>query len=175
VDTTAEPEIEPSPGGLELVHAPASAVTAEIERIRASVHHWIDQIEHGLRDRPGDPVADRERQLAQEQEELEHNRQVLQGEIERRAHEWEALLEALERDRQLLADAWERLESEQLAVAGSSRAAAHAVTVDSSPVSRADAPRSPTETDTAVSRAILRQFEALRQDVRTQAGTRRGV
>ena len=45
----------------------------------------------------------------------EQERAALQAEIERHQREWEAQVQALDHDRRLLAEAWERLEHEQIA------------------------------------------------------------
>ncbi len=180
MDPDAEPDADPTTGGRPFLRAQApdaAAVAAELDKIRASVHHWIGAIEQQLAETPDDHASQRaKRSSPLERQEIERDREALRTEIERREHEWDSRLEALERDRLLLAEAWERLECEQLAAVGSSRAATHsgtAVAVDPAPPPRSEPPRS--DSETAVSRAILRQFESLRQDVRTQAGARRSV
>jgi hypothetical protein len=174
MDPDAEPDRDASKGGRQFLHAQApdvATVAAELERIRASVHRWIGYIEQHLPETSGDVISKREQQLALATEKLERDRRALQADIDRREEEWDTRLEAIERDRLLLAEAWERLESDQLALAGSSRAASHAAPPAPVAPSRIETSRS--DSETAVSRAILRQFETLRQDVRTQAGARR--
>ncbi|WP_169977378.1 hypothetical protein [Tautonia rosea] len=130
-----------------------------MDRIRSHVHHWLDRLE----------------ELADATSELDHateqERAALQAEIERHQREWEAQVEALDHDRRLLAEAWERLEHEQIA----------ALSVARSPVEQSRPTRAPTpapvaspsvERDDMVDRAILRQFEALRRDVRRTAESR---
>jgi hypothetical protein len=165
-------DMPPSPADPALAASFPALAAAEIEQIRASVHYWIDEIERQLPEAVSHAFLEREQKLSQELAWLQQEREELKVELERKAHEWESRLEALEGDRRKLADAWERLEVEQIAVVGSSRAAATVSVADSAPAPRAPNSRPQTETDAAVTRAILRQFEALRQDVRAEARAR---
>lgn len=136
-----------------------ATLTAAMDRIRSHVHQWLDRLE----------------ELADATSELDHaseqERAALQAEIERHQREWESQVEALDHDRRLLAEAWERLEHEQIA----------ALSVPRSPVEPSRPTRalahppaaSPSaERDDMMDQAILRQFEALRRDVRRTAESR---
>src|SRR5581483_2873905 len=84
-----------------------------LEQIRACVHRWVDRIEGqlsaaGLRPTNG---PDLERAVS----ELEEQREAMRLETSRREKEWAEQVEALEHDRRLLAEAWERLEQARVA------------------------------------------------------------
>lgn len=144
----------------------AADSVAALEQIRRCVHRWIDRLEQRLDDWacPATPGPDLDR-FARE---LEERREALQAEAERRDREWEDRLEALEHDRRLLADAWERLEREQLA-----SAPAIPVAPDPPEAGRPASPPRPSppgnEPENPVDRAILHQFETLRRDVRRRS------
>ena len=102
---------------------------------------------------------------------LEAAQARLQAEAKRREQEWLAVLQQLEADRRLLAEAWERLEQERIEAS-----------VPHAPPPRGrgrrthaapDRPRRPSAVGDPrcrktmpVTRAILRQFQALKSDVR---------
>ncbi|MEW4569354.1 hypothetical protein AB1L88_15930 [Tautonia sp. JC769] len=144
--------------GRRIAIDPAS-LAAAMDRIRKHVHHWLDRLEE-LAD--ATPDVDHA---------TEQGRAALQAEVERHQREWEAQVEALDHDRRLLAEAWERLEHEQVAALSGTRSPA-----DSPRPSRAPAPppvaSPPVERDDMLDQAILRQFEALRRDVRRTAESR---
>ncbi|WP_152049625.1 hypothetical protein [Tautonia marina] len=136
-----------------------ATLTAAMDRIRSHVHHWLDRLEA-----LADATSDIDHATEQE-------RAALQAEIERHQREWEAQVEALDHDRRLLAEAWERLEHEQIAALSLPRSQ-----VEPSRPLRPPAPppvAGPSaERDDMVDQAILRQFEALRRDVRRTAESR---
>jgi hypothetical protein len=144
--------------GSRIVIDPAS-LAAAMDRIRSHVHHWLDRLEELA-------CATSDIDHATEQE-----RAALHAEVERHQREWEAQVEALDHDRRLLAEAWERLEHEQIAALSVPRSP-----VESSRPARAPAPpplaNPAVERDDMVDQAILRQFEALRRDVRRTAESR---
>ncbi len=153
------------PDGAPTAADPADPAAA-LEQIRAGVHRWIDRIEGRLDDRPRSPTVPHD--LDRAARDLEKRREGLRAEADRRDREWADRLEALERDRQLLAEAWERLEREQVAPA----APTPPVRAAPAPVPSPTAAPSGYEQDSPVDRAILRQFEALRRDVRRTAEAR---
>lgn len=136
-----------------------SAVAASLDRIRTSVHRWLDRVDELA-------AAAVEAALS-----AEKKRAALQAELERREREWAEQLEALEHDRRQLAEAWERLEREQVASLSAGRPGD-----DPSRAPRQAPPpeyyRRPVELDDSVDRTIIRQFEALRKDVRRAAESR---
>ena len=152
---------------------PATAdadVVAFLEEIRAAVHRWIDTIEERLDDEARLPKADRD--LEQAFRELEQQRDALRAEAERRDRELAERLDALEHDRRLLAEAWERLEQERVSAVPPTRAAQDPASKNPPVVtSRAAIPGM--ESDNPVDQTILRQFEALRRDVRRKTETQR--
>jgi hypothetical protein len=150
---------------------PTTAGTvAALAEIRACVHRWIDALEERL-DRETPAAAATSRDLEQAAFELEQRREALRAEVERREREWAERLEALEHDRRLLAEAWERLERARVAAPPPIALApagppAAPVAAASALVAANDGPGNP------VDRLVLRQFEALRRDVRRAAEAR---
>lgn len=165
-ERTATPGIAGDPGAIP----DPAGLAAALERVRACALGWIDRIERHLQesDRGQDSTEEVERAFQL----LQDGRESLRLEEERREREWEVRLEAIEHDRRLLAEAWERLEREQLALAAPARASHEAARAD-----RAyEAPRVARPSaapEAAVDQAVLRQFEALRQDVRRKGETER--
>lgn len=150
-----------------------SDVAAGLERIRACVHRWLDQIE-GQMDRALTSPAAAAEDLDRARRELEEQREAMRAESERREREWQEKLEALEHDRRLLVEAWDRLERERLSASPVAPARPSHDTPASDhapPPARVAAPGS--EQDNSVDRTILRQFEILRQDVRRKAEAQR--
>lgn len=144
-----------------------SAVADAMQRIRDRIHGWLDRIEALA----GEARAN--------DRELEQQRDALRVEIEHHRQEWDARVEELDHDRRLLAEAWERLELEQQAAHPATRSTGERPRNDRRseaptppPPPPAPAPLPSSETDGVVDRAILRQFEALRRDVRRTAESR---
>ncbi|QDV35809.1 hypothetical protein [Tautonia plasticadhaerens] len=136
-----------------------SAVAASLERIRTGVHRWLDRVDELA-------AAAVEAALS-----AEKSRAALQAELERREREWAEQLRALEHDRLRLAEAWEQLEREQVAALSAGRPGDGP---DRAP-RQGPSPeyyRRPVELDDSVDRTIVRQFEALRKDVRRAAESR---
>lgn len=151
---------------------PALSAHAEaLERVRASVHRWIDRIE-ALAAVPTGAVPEPEEALAHHVRELEQRRAELQDEIRRRDREWSERLEALEDDRRLLGEAWERLEREQVAAARAAARPSPSPPEVARPAATAPTPTPASREDEAVDRMIIRQFEELRRDVRRAADSR---
>jgi DNA repair exonuclease SbcCD ATPase subunit len=150
-----------SPSWLQDRDSPAdpSAVSASLDRIRTSVHRWLDRI---------DELAAAAVEAARS---AETKRAALQAELERREREWAAQVESLEHDRRQLAEAWERLEREQIAAMAMGRPADEPYRAPR-PAPPPEYDRRSAELDDSVDRAIIRQFEALRKDVRRAAESR---
>ena len=114
----------------------------------------------------------RERVLA-----LEAAQARLQSELRRREQEWHDAVQQLEDDRRLLTEAWERLEHERVDAPAPPQAAGPRDTVSRVEHATAAVHRQPDPLagDDSVTREILRQFQALRGDVRRTAnGAGRG-
>jgi hypothetical protein len=90
---------------------------------------------------------------------------ALRSRIEALEAERDEALERLEHDRRQLAEAWERLERERVAAIAGGHAVAPVAPVAGPPA----APRPEAAGPDPVERAILRQFQALRHDVRRNA------
>jgi hypothetical protein len=149
-----------------------AALVACLEQVRARVHRGLDRIEALTRQRP---AADTGADLDRRRSELDQAR----AQFEAEARNWEKArknqLEELERDRRLLAEAWERLEREQ--VEGPAPPAPP-VAASGSSILRAVGPAAPVARTTSaeespITQAVLRQFESLRRDVRRSAESRR--
>jgi hypothetical protein len=130
----------------------------------------------------GDP-SERERELRRRIAELEERQARLVAESKRREQEFESGMEKLENDRRLITEAWERLECERIdgAGAGPGRPAPRPPGANPNPApSHHPQPASPVfrpavtpESNDVITHAILRQFQALRSDVRRNASGRR--
>jgi hypothetical protein len=155
----------------------------DLEELRDSVLHRLDSIEGLVRCRVGAPSAEitrLEETLRQKIDELELERGRLRADVEQEESRWRQSLAQLESDRQLLTDAWERLERERIDVTSSSHApAAHRSRPPDSSVFRSAAPAPPPpktstsmEASNPVAETILRQFQTLCSDVRRTADSR---
>jgi hypothetical protein len=148
-----------------------------LEELRGRVHSQLDALETLARDRArqgSKSVLQRDEQLELRASELEEANARMRTDAERWQHERQAMLEQIENDRRLLADAWERLESEQV------NAFAVAPTTAPSTTFAVPAPwpaplSSVTSRDQPVTEEVLRQFQSLRRDVRRNAVTPFGV
>jgi hypothetical protein len=149
----------------------SNALIQGLERLRECFEQRLVRLEGMARERAAPPVADRtelEHKLQQRIGEIEDAQLRLRTQAERREQEWRTALEQLEGDRALLAEAWEQLERE--------RVAGHA---DAAPQQnrRASAATPPVRPHTEpvdaandhVAHTILKQFQALRNDVRRNA------
>jgi hypothetical protein len=151
----------------------------------ASLSQGLDRLRDALLKRLGEIEAmaleqassldqdstEREQTLRERVATLEASLARTQAESKRKEQEWQVVLQQLEQDRALLAEAWDRLERER-------------VEVTSQPVARGPSPSPAPSTatrqaivgtgDDPVTRAILWQFQALKSDVRRNAKGRNG-
>lgn len=151
------------------------SLAASLERIRACVHRWLDRIEgelDGILAPPTAAVGVAAEELDRARRELEERGEAMRAEAERREREWREKLEALEHDRRLLGEAWDRLERERLSAAAPARPPADPPVAERAAPATRVAPAGD-DRDDAVDRTILRQFEILRQDVRRKAEAQR--
>lgn len=146
-----------------------------LKRLRDALLRRLESIEAlaaeqaELLDRDG---SDRERLLRERIAVLEASQARLQAESRRREQEWQDALRDLEADRKLLAEAWERLEQLQTRYEPRTHVDAPAPTVPPPPVVTPTPLPEPTpgdDGDDPVTRAILRQFQVLSNDVRRNA------
>jgi hypothetical protein len=168
----AAPGREPPPALTTLVRG--------LDDLRDALHRRLEHIEalavaaeHARAIRPGEGSAGREQALRERVATLEASQARMVAEVRRREQEWEEQQARLEHDRRLLADAWDRLEREQIAVRSESRGARPAAPVPPAAyrdpaANPAPVPR-PAEPPDVVSREILSQFQALKNDVRRNA------
>ena len=140
--------------------APLDPSAAALERIRTTVHLWLDRVAQLAES------ADDAGRIAKEQ------CAALQEERDRREREWIEQIQSLEHDRQRLAEAWEKLEREQISALSTSRSTIEAPRPASPASSPSPAARQATGADDSLDRMIMRQFEELRKDVRRTAETR---
>lgn len=133
-----------------------------LERLAELAAEWSEQA--------GFTPSEREEALRERVVALEASQARLQAELRRREQEWRDLLDSLEDDRRLLADAWERLEREQTTERPppASRPASAVPTPEH--VATAVHRPAPGLADDHVAREVLRQFQALKADVRRNAG-----
>lgn len=166
-----------------------AALAGGLERIRTTVMERLDRVEAALRERVGRVPADeselaerdqelrrraaeiqqRQAELQQRTAELEENQRRLRTERDRWENERASILEQLEHDRALLAEAWERLEREKLEHPESTAAVAHHNGTTDRTVVKVVRPVVASDDENPVAQAILRQFQAVRRDVRRNA------
>lgn len=151
------------------------ALLQGLERVREGIRQRLDQIEELARRRaepPSRASLDRERELEGRIAELEEAQARSRDEGSRREEQGREAIERLEQDRRQLAEAWELLEQEQIALAR----AAHGT----HPPAPVNAPAGPapamplradvtSEGENPLAREILKQFQTLRRDVRRNA------
>lgn len=141
-----------------------------LEQLRSAILQRLDQLDALARDqadRLGQSPGDRERLLRERVATLEASHSRLQSELKRREQEWADLLHEIEDDRRLLTEAWERLERERIEAAQAD--AAPSARDRATPQVSAAGTRLVPEADDTVARAILWQFQALKDDVRNNA------
>lgn len=153
-----------------------------LDRLREVLHQRLDRIETLALERGEAPAADptaREQELRRRIAELEERQTRLVAEAKRREQEWQNNMAQLENDRKLLAEAWARIERERIEHAGSGAGAGvgagsgRAASAPAAPAAPVFRPAVADGTDDVISHAILRQFQALRSDVRRNANGRR--
>ena len=140
----------------------------KLEKIEALAAEQTDQLRQDS--------SEREQALRERLFVLEASQARLQAEARRREQDWQVMMQQLEADRRLITEAWDRLEQQRIELApdhssprppGSRRRPRKPVV----PASRQ------AEVDPAsdlVTRSILEQFQALRNDVRRNARGRSG-
>jgi hypothetical protein len=165
--------------------AGSRALCDDLQDLRDSVLQRLESIEVMARRRLSGPTVETsrlEQSLKQKIEELEHERSRLRRGLEEKESACRRLITELENDRQLLTEAWERLERERIdttVAGGDHNSPAHR----SRPSERAAPPVTPTPTppmkaptnvdsSNPVSDSILRQFKTLCNDVRRTANSR---
>jgi hypothetical protein len=176
-DMTGEPNLDGRDGR---ARPDADAAVRGLERLREGIGRRLERLEALARERiapatatPPEP-AELQRTLRRRIAEFEEAQRRLREQADRREQEWRESLEQLEADRRLLADAWDRLERERV----ESPAPPQPGPPGGRPAAeRAAAPhphRGPDVDgdDDGVAHAILKQFQALRNDVRSNAGNR---
>lgn len=157
----------------------APPTLVDLDRLRDVIQRRLDQIEALARERvESAPTAaedpERERALLRQVADLQEANEKFRAQAERHEHDWRAALAQLEEDRELLADAWERLESERIeghvepSVARATRP--EPAERPAIPQVRSQASGTP---DDSVTQAILQQFHLLRSDVRRTADQRK--
>ncbi|HEV3120422.1 MAG TPA: hypothetical protein VGY53_00900, partial [Isosphaeraceae bacterium] len=97
--------------------APTNLLQQGLEHVRERFHKQLDALEAHLRERAQQQekvFQEREEHLEQRAIQIEHTRLQFQLEAERWANEREAMIEQIEHDRRLLAEAWDRVERTQV-------------------------------------------------------------
>lgn len=164
--------------------ARAGAVTRQallkgLEQIRERFHRQLDALETLARERAQaspEELVEREEQLRKRAHELEAARVQLEKDADRWHRERQAMIDKIDHDRRLLAEAWERLEREQVQQASAQpEAEALAPVAKPAPWPQAPATTISTESQHPVAEEILRQFHSLRRDVRRNAEGRCAV
>ncbi len=170
-----------------------AAAIQGLRRLRQRVAERLDALETLARRRKESPAVSEElealeRTLRQGMAEVEVARRQLRDEVERRQEEWNALLAQLDLDRRSLAEAWERVERERIECLGATggQAPPHAHAQLQGPsrgnpsallhaVATAPARSAAPDQDpyNPVAQAILREFQTLSRDVRSNAAARR--
>jgi len=170
---------------------PASAASIQgLRWLRERVLERLDALEAMARQREASPAAGNmaalERTLQQRLAEAEEARHQLRAEAERQREEWSASLTQLESDRRSLAEAWERIERQRIEglgapegqnrphaqAQGPPRGAPSTLLHTAAPIATRSAAPDP-DSSNPVALAILREFQALSRDVRSNADSRR--
>ena len=160
-----------------------SGLIHTLEELRTCVLRRLESIEALARRCSGVPsveIARMEQLLKQRIDELELERSRTSSDLAGKEPSDKQLLIQLENDRQLLAEAWERLERERIdaIVAGSvtrpAMPAHHPHPAEGHATHGFSAPRATASADTAnpVAESILRQFQTLCSDVRRTTDAR---
>lgn len=148
--------------------APRLTVIQAFELLRDRLHAQLAILETLARERAAPQSTAMARDLCQRERDLTQARAAFQEEADRIERERAMDLEKLEEDRQLLAQAWEKLEREQLTtVLPATKDRRFALPTRQSPAS--DPPSSAFEQSEIITRAVLEQFQSLRRDVRSNS------
>jgi hypothetical protein len=155
-----------------------AALIEGLDRLRDILFHHLDQIEVRAREQAEQlemSPPEREQELRERVAFLEAAQARLHAESKRREQEWSVLLEQLENDRRMIAEAWEKLEQERIGQPAGPPATHPASEPDRAPNAATAAllPQSDPAGD-AVAKAVLRQFQSLQSDVRRSAKERKG-
>jgi hypothetical protein len=181
-DTAMEPREKQRPTKLGLQALPPGLIH-NLEELRSCVLRRLESIEALARHCSGVPsveITRTEQMLRQRIDELELERSRSLADLVSEDPSGKQLLTQLEKDRQLLAEAWERLERERIdAIAAGSVARpavpahhphpAEGLAMHCSPAPR---PTAAAETANPVAESILRQFQTLCSDVRRTTDAR---
>jgi hypothetical protein len=146
-----------------------------LEQLRSSLRQRLDSIEALALERPEFAPADpteREQVLRRRVAELEERLARLSVEAKRREQEHQAAMEQLEADRRLIAEAWERLELERTGFLAPAAPAARQAAPAAAPPAPVLRPTVDAAGNDAVANSILKQFQALRSDVRKNGSGR---
>jgi hypothetical protein len=143
-----------------------------LEYLRERFHMQLDALEALLRDRlerHEQNLRERESQLEQRANDLEHARLQLQVETDRWEHDRQSMIEQIEHDRGLLAEAWERVErahvkGASVSAKGQAQPASNGHTRDE----RTPVVSVATALPQPVLEEVLWQFQSVRRDVRRQ-------
>jgi hypothetical protein len=181
-DSSMEPRGRQRPTKLGEQALP-SGLVHNLEELRSCVLRRLESIEALARHCscvPSVEMARMEQMLRQRIDELELERGRDRSELVSEEPSGNQLLTQLENDRQLLAEAWERLERERIdavmagSVAKQALSAHHPRHADGHAMHALPTPRStvPVETANPVAESILRQFQTLCSDVRRTTNAR---
>jgi hypothetical protein len=181
-DTAMEPREKQRPTKLGLQALPPGLIH-NLEELRSCVLRRLESIEALARHCSGVPsveITRTEQMLRQRIDELELERSRSLADPVSEDPSSKQLLTQLEKDRQLLAEAWERLERERIeAIAAGSVArpavpAHHPHPAEGFAMHGSPAPRLTAAAETAnpVAESILRQFQTLCSDVRRTTDAR---
>jgi hypothetical protein len=144
--------------------APLASVVQAFEQLRERLHVQMAILEALARQRGSSQSSDLDRELCDQRAQLQRERAALKAERDRIERERHVMLEKLEHDRQLLAEAWNNLEREQMRMAApvaDDRRAMHSAQRAPVPI-----PASASAQSETVTQAVLEHFHTLRRDVR---------
>jgi hypothetical protein len=156
----------------------SNALIQGLEHLRECIERRLKGLEAATRRQPGATVrepAGVEGEFQQTIVEYEEAQLRLRLQAERRDQEWRAALEQLDGDRKLLADAWERLERERLEgfPRGPAQGADRLPRFEGATMAPIGSrPELADPGNDVLSHTILKQFQALRNDVRRNARQR---
>jgi|SRR5579864_2223626 len=150
----------------------ARALLEGLERVRQQIHEQLSAIDQEVRSRANWHQTETEPALKRRIGELERLVGKLQTEDAGQERERGTMLEQLEHDRDLLAEAWQRVEREQIKLEAASRAATRKSS-SRLPAHQTEPSAFSADLEDLVSTNVLRQFESLQRDVRRNAKSRK--
>lgn len=147
----------------------AAVLVQGLDRLRETLFQRLDALEALAMEQAAllqQDVTEREETLRERVATLEAALARLQAEIKRKEQDWQSRTQELDADRRLLVESWERLEQERLDTPQSVAQPRPSIPERPPTPQPVYKPAGADDADDPVTRSILRQFQALKNDVR---------